>query len=291
MRMIHDTSKERSASGRAAGQRGTGSSSIETTLPYVAPREGLHFTHVLDDRQSNLNLRPETVLVRNARELRPGAALTAEGFTVIDRPTAFTEFLDLAQLHTRYAAEVLETVREVSGAAKVVGVPPAVRITDPQERQRQRYIPDAARHLHLDYSGASMRDHLVRFAGISPDEIDKYSCVRIYNTWRSLSPPPQDVPLALCDVRSVKDEDVHIVKAYYPVNDIGYIDIQVLDYNQAHKWWFYPDLSADELLIFCGGELHRPPAGVFHGAFDNPALRGCNVPRASVEMRTFALFH
>jgi len=265
--------------------------SVEATLNYVAPRDGLHFTHVMDDSKSNLNLRPATVVIRNARGIRPAASLAVEGFAVVRRPTAFTDFHDLSQLHTRYAAEVVEAVQEISGAAKVVGVPPAVRITGPIERTEDRQIPGAARHMHLDYSEASLREHLHRFTGISPEELSLYSRLRIYNTWRSLTPPPQDVPLALCDIRSISPEDVHIAQGYYPVNDIGYFDIQLLDYNDKHSWYYFPDLTVDEMLIFCGGELGRPTAGVFHGAFDNPACPDHALPRSSVEMRTFAMFH
>jgi hypothetical protein len=263
---------------------------VEATLAYVTPRPGLHFTHVLDDAKSNLKLRSEQVTVRNARILRPGASLTVQGFTVVDRPTAFSAFLDLQQLQTRYAAEVLQIVKEISGAARVIGVPPAVRITDPGERVRHPEIPGAARHLHLDYSDASLRNHLVRFLAVSPEELTQYSCVRIYNTWRSLTPPPQNLPLALCDIRSVSPEDIHIVHGYYPVNGVGYFEIQALNYNSKHKWWFYPDLKLDELLIFRGGELNCSGGGVFHGAFENPLCTQFDAPRQSVEMRTFALF-
>ncbi len=263
---------------------------MEAALTYVARREGFQFTHILDESQSNLDLRPEKVLVRNVRSVSRAPSLATEGFAVVRRPTLFTEFLDVPQLITRYAAEVIDAVREISGAAEVVGFPPAVRITDPGERKRQLNIPGAARHLHLDFSGASLRDHLHRYAGVSPAQIAGCSRVCVYNTWRSITPPPQDTPLALCDVRSVRPEDVSIVNGFYPLGDVGYFEIQVLDYSPEHRWWFFPDLSTDELLIFLGGELDRPTAGVFHGAFDNPACPERAAPRWSVEMRTVALF-
>jgi hypothetical protein len=282
---------ERPQATSAANALGGGeAASVQACLNYVAPQAAFQFAHILDESQSTLNLRPETVRIGNARRLCPAASLDAEGFAVFDRPTAFTDFLDLGRLHEQYAAEVIGIVSEITGAARVVGTPPAVRITDAAERQRQQQIPDAARHVHLDFSDASLREQLVRFMGLSPVELDRYSRVCVYNTWRSITPPPQDKPLALCDLRSISPDDVHIVHGYYPIAEVGYFEIAVLDHSPRHQWWYFPDLETRELVVFRGGQLGSDAAGVFHSAFDDPACGQEVAGRWSVEMRTVALF-
>ena len=58
-----------------------------------------------------------------------------------------------------------------------------------------------------------------------------------------------------------------------------------------HRWWFFPDLTADEALLF---KLHDSDHSVAwrapHTAFEAPYAAQAN-PRESVELRTIAFFY
>ena len=59
----------------------------------------------------------------------------------------------------------------------------------------------------------------------------------------------------------------------------------------GHRWWFFPDLTADEVLLF---KLHDTDHSVAwrapHTAFEAPYAARAN-PRESVEFRTIAFFY
>jgi hypothetical protein len=56
-------------------------------------------------------------------------------------------------------------------------------------------------------------------------------------------------------------------------------------------WYCYPDLTADEVLLFTGFDSACPGGGrVAHGAFDNRANAPAAIARESVEARFFAFF-
>ncbi len=103
------------------------------------------------------------------------------------------------------------------GPARSTGVR-SVRATvsylaDDAERVPGR-TPDAVRFLHLDHSGRSAPELLAQTVGLDRDEAAPYGRVVAVSTWRSLTPPPQDVPLKVCDQRSSSLDDLVVVDAH-----------------------------------------------------------------------------
>jgi hypothetical protein len=113
----------------------------------------------------------------------------------------------------------------------------------------------------------------------------------MYQGWRALSPPPQDYPLALCDGRTVEPGD--LVPIDY-LQDAGGREGVVRSwgcrYSPRHQWWYYPDMTIDEMLVFKGFDSRQADSPcTLHVAFDDPsAVRP--TPRTSYESRYFALF-
>ena len=59
----------------------------------------------------------------------------------------------------------------------------------------------------------------------------------------------------------------------------------------AHRWWFFPDLGADEALLFKLHDTDRSVAWrVPHTAFEAPYAADA-IPRESVEFRTIAFYY
>ena len=106
-----------------------------------------------------------------------------------------------------------------------------------------------------------------------------------------LSDPPQDFPLAICDWRTVASAD--IVPLVYHVgtdgSDVTYRS-QGSRYSDRHDWWYFPDLTIDDLLLFVGFDSSRPDVpSSLHVSFEDPTVDD-PVPRASIETRFFGLF-
>ncbi len=81
----------------------------------------------------------------------------------------------------------------------------------------------------------------------------------ISSFWRTFSPPPQDCPLALCDGRSVRDDegtpnvlwvvdDIPQGEALFaPMDDAGNpIAAAIFRHNPDHRWWYFSNMTRDE---------------------------------------------
>jgi hypothetical protein len=113
----------------------------------------------------------------------------------------------------------------------------------------------------------------------------------MYQGWRALSPPPQDFPLALCDGRTVLAEDLVPIDYY---QDAGGRDRIVRSwgshFSPRHQWWYFPDMTAEEMIVFKGFDSANPgAASTLHVSFDDSTAEAA-VPRTSIESRYFALF-
>ena len=278
--------------GTAAPSGSTDVRSVRATVNYVADDAGRGIYEILDDARSHLPLPPEEIEVHDARTAPTAPTLEREGFALVDAPTAVRDFTDQANLDGTYLPELAETIRRVYGADRVWMQPGSVvRVTDPAERAR-RHTPDAARFLHLDYSAASAPVFLAGTLGFDPDEAARYRRVHVVNTWRSITPPPQDVPLAVCDMRSSSLDDLVTADANYEAEQAAArFEISLVRHSSAHRWWYFSSMEPHELLLFKGWDLSPDPTpSVLHGAFVDPSCPPDAPLRISIEARGFALF-
>jgi hypothetical protein len=114
-----------------------------------------------------------------------------------------------------------------------------------------------------------------------------------YNVWRVLTPPPQDIPLAVCDARSVSTSD--LVDADLITDTPGTpessIVLVLLRYSPCHRWSYFSNMDRDEVLVFKSYDSDPDqPRQVPHSAFKNPACPPGIAPRASIEMRATAFW-
>ena len=91
---------------------------------------------------------------------------------------------------------------------------------------------------------------------------EPYKRAIMTSLWRTFSPPPQDWPLALLDYRSVDDAEgepnlLLFVDKLPDPDDVPEIDDpdsmpagSIFAPAPRHRWWFFPDLTADEALLF-----------------------------------------
>ena len=237
------------------------------------------------------------------RDMR-GADLSIEreGFLLAAHPSDHAhrpEMLDtnlvtqdgLPPVNKAYYDELLPLIERISGAREVIPQATGLTVRFSARSQRQSWA-GAAGFIHLDVTEASVRrflDDSIKAAGRA---IAPWRRVVLYQTWRAVSPPPQDNLLTLCDRRSVAPSDV----AYYDAiigekgSTLESVEARSCRYNAAHRWWYASAMGPEDVLVFLGYDSAAPDAvQPFHTGFDLPDDPQAT-PRASLEARFFAFY-
>lgn len=105
--------------------------------------------------------------------------------------------------------------------------------------------------------------------------------------WKPLG-TVEERPLAMCDVTSAPADDFFkLYLRYRDRNGENY----VMRYSAKHKWWYFPKMEADQVILLKTYES-RPDVARFvgHTAFEDPTSPPDAKIRESVEIRTIAFF-
>ena len=198
----------------------------------------------------------------------------------------------LPALRDDYFAEMIPYVAGISGAQDVFPQPNGLLIRH-GKRSSIRTQARPANFAHCDFTLATAQEMAELILAERGRRLSDYAGFAIYQTWRAVSPPPQDSLLTFCDARTVHDEDCLIVRNVNgPEDEPGNVFYLKLGLARAHHRWFYfPDLVADEMILFMGHDSRRPhQPNVLHTSFSNPLAGADSVPRVSIEARLFAFF-
>jgi hypothetical protein len=275
---------------------------VEAEINYItnsAPRGGDVLTFVTEaEDQSTMRTRPgRKVRIANARSLE--SDLDREGFTLVSHTSSLADF-DRIQVDPdvdqRYIGEMADLLARVTGARQTFMLGGGKRRHGEGATEKLAALSNAkpARYPHADNTDESAAG-LVAMIEAFVDEIDLagFSRYALYNMWRAVSPPPQDYPLALCDAQTVAPEDEVTVTAITEEKGAGEIrhDTTGYLYNPAHRWYYYRDMTPEEVLVFKAHDSDRGRSvRVPHSAFTDPTCPVGVPTRASVEMRGLALF-
>jgi hypothetical protein len=189
-----------------------------------------------------------------------------------------------------YRHEIVELVATLSAADLVlVNSPGVLRFSERSPLSGTLDNSRPARFAHVDVSDATA----ARFAHAAAPDGRRVSRFVHYNVWRVISRPPQDVPLAVCDARTVTPDDLIPADAVFnsPNKPEWSFEGIVVAHHPGHRWHWYSDMNRDEALLFKTNDSDRDRAHcVPHVAFDNPQAGALAAPRASIEMRAIALW-
>ena len=149
-----------------------------------------------------------------------------------------------------------------------------------------------ARWVHMDYTTAAARKWVEWIEGWEGLPLRHYPRFAVYQTWRCLTPPPCDNTIAFCDASSLASDDCIVFDACLrePYDEPGNsFESQFAMFNPAQRWYYFSDLTPDELIVFKGfdsdpARYAQPP----HNSADLPGAGAA--PRVSVEARFFAFF-
>ena len=258
------------------------------SIAYAGRRIARPRYYANDHARDVLDIAPVEMEIGDARGR--GTTLDDTGFTLVRHRSAVADFTDRAAAEATYRAEIVALVQGLSGASLVlVNSPGILRFS---ERSKLSGVLDnsrPARFAHVDVSDTTAAEFAQRAV---PAGRRLARCVH-YNIWRAVSAPPQDVPLAVCDARTVGAADLIAADAVFdaPGKPEWSFEGLVLAHAPGHRWHWFPDMHRDEAIVF---KTHDSEPGrahcVPHVAFDNPSCAADAPPRVSIEMRALALW-
>lgn len=259
---------------------------IVCTMNFVDPTRGNRMFVATDQAKSEVTYRSADVMVSDARLQADMLKLGTAGFELQRHRTSVTDFGDPEQLERIYRPEIEQLIQKLTGADKVIVFHMQLRDSGPDAAAG---IRRPARIAHVDYDEDTFR---LRAREVLGDEADEWLAHRFMaiNIWRGVK-PVENVPLAVCDARTVRHEDLHPNAIRETPEQLTPYTGLMLDHRPDQHWYYYPDMQPDEALIFklCDSD-HGPLRHTAHSAIDDPTSRPDSPPRVSFEVRTIAFF-
>ena len=272
---------------------------VHATIDYLLPSSRINRRFWAPGKELNTGVyAPYPVVIRNARLAGP-FTLDEHGFCLGQHDTAISDWQNQYGPDAAYAVEVAQVVMRLSGADLVVPMGGMMR----SAAQTSATVQPPAAEAHVDFTQACagrIAERLYRSARPGGPGYHRFIA---FSLWRALSPPPQDMPVALCEGRSVgDDEGTHNTKvdvAEIPSGDALYAPIEgeenmaaatIFHHSPAHRWWYFPDMQPEEvILIKFYDSDHDTAWRCPHTAFRD-TTRPDAQPRRSMEFRGMAYF-
>ncbi len=231
---------------------------LHTQITYLLPSSRINRRFWAPGAELNTGeYAPYDVVIHNARQAGP-FTLDAHGFCLATHHSGITDWAANYAHDSAYAREVCESAATISGADFIIPMSGQLRSSGLTSTDVQ---PPAA-EAHVDFTTKSanrLAEYLYRKARPDGKGYDRFIC---FSLWRALTPPPQDMPLALCEGRSVRDDEgTHNTKVdvdVLPTGDALFADIPgeddmlaatIFHHSPDHRWWYFPDMTADEVIF------------------------------------------
>ncbi len=256
---------------------------VTATMKYVVRGEKATF-YAGDRERSYWPGEEHAVTIHDLRPHRAELSLERNGFAVVEQPSGIADYADKDQL-ARYCRDTEGLVQRMTGAQKVISFGPILRTSSAGTHGHNQPAFGA----HVDYGAKTVADFTRKIVG--EDEAARLLAGRhmLINVWRPIA-PVESTPLALCDARTVRREDLFDSEI---VGGLGGLDFSLWGFNLAwspdHMWYWLPHMQPDEALVFKLFDS-QPEAVQFtaHSAFQDPTAPPDAAPRQSVELRTIA---
>ena len=272
---------------------------VQTTIDYVMPTSRINRRFWAPGKEHNTGVYGTyQVRVRNARLAGP-FTLDDHGFCLGQHHTDIVDWEHNYGADTPYAAQVCEVAKRLSSADVAVPIGGMIRTSG----QTGATVQPPAAEAHVDFTQRSAeRIAEARYRKAHPDG-PGYTRFIAFSLWRALSPPPQDMPLALCEGRSVRDDEgtpnTKVDVNEIPTGDELFAPIEgeenmtaatIFQYSPEHRWWYFPDMGPEEVIFikFYDSD-HRTAWRCPHTAFRDTSRPDAR-QRRSIEFRGIAYF-
>lgn len=258
---------------------------------------------------------PYPMTIRDGRTIRDHFSFDRHGFKLLDAPTQVGNFHDKTEVEAKYQDEVCEYVRRAFGADIVVSQGWMLRTSgnissksaeeDGYEKKPYRHyggLQPAAGEVHIDTEPSRQPAYAQKLYEKARPNGTGFKRFIMSSFWRTFSRPPQDCALAVCDARSVRDDEgtpnvLWVVDKipeggdmFAPMDDDAQLAAAIFRHNPDHRWWYFSHMKRDEALLFKFHDSdNRVGWRVPHSAFWDSSFPDANI-RESIECRTTAFF-
>ena len=285
--------------------------SVEAEINYLLPGPDINRRFVSAGVEMNTgSYGPFKVTVRDGRAIKTHFTLDTHGFVLADNVSQVKDFYDKEEVDRLYPDEVAAGVKALTGASCVFPMGWMIRNSgdiSKFKRPEGPYVhaggiqpPAGEAHIDTEPSRADRQAKAIyeRFRPDGPG----YKRFIYSSFWRTFTDPPQDCPLAVCDHRTVGDDEgvpnvLHVVDKipegealFAPMNDADQPAAAVFRYNPNHRWWYFSNMTRDEVMLI---KFHDSDHSVAwrtpHTAFWDTSFPDRKV-RASIECRSVAFF-
>lgn len=250
--------------------------------------------------------------MRDGMPIRDHFTLDTHGFMIGRHQSGVADFDDPTEVDAKYAAEVAEAVKALSGASFVAVQGWMRRTTADLTRraaekvkgyQHSGGLQPQAGEAHVDYNPRTGEAAGARiYASHRPDGpgYKRHCC---FSFWRTFSPGPQDWPLAMMDGRSIQGDELAsntlFVVDEFPTGaaltapvegEDQMIAATILRKRDAHRWWYFSNMDRSDVLLFKFYDSdHTVTWRCPHTAFRDDSLPGTQI-RSSIEVRCVAFW-
>jgi hypothetical protein len=260
---------------------------VTGTLNYLTPSAERPYVYMYDPPPG---MPPRTgdyrgldVTIRDMRPLADQLSLDKQGFILRGQQTAVGDFRDEAEVRAVYYPELEKLLCALTGAKKALMFDHTLRGAGPAAGSDD--LREPVRAVHNDYTFVSGPQ---RLRDLLPSESPESQRFGIYNVWRPMHGTVYDMPLALCDARSIAPGDLIATEMRYR-DRLG--ETFAMSFNPEHRWYYAPRMQREEIFVFkCFDSApNGGPPFTAHTAFDDPTCPSGSPPRESIEARILVL--
>ena len=282
-------------------------------IRYVDPGDFVTRRYVSAGKEINTGTYSDhEVTIRDGMPIRDHFELDVHGFMIARQPTAVTDFHDKDEVDRLYEREVERHIQTLTGADKVVArgwmIRTSADLTERASQKAENYqhtggIQPPAGEAHIDLNTpTAQRMAEFTYKKHFPDG-PGFKRFLISSYWRTFSPPPQDVPLALCDGRTSfggeeKSNTLFVVDEF-PEGDALTAPVEgeetmmaatIPSYHPGHRWWYFANMERDDALLFKFHDSdHSRTWRCPHTAFHDSSFANAHI-RESIECRSVAFW-
>jgi hypothetical protein len=250
---------------------------------------------------NSLVLEPHEMSIRDVRPARASYNLDEHGFAFVRHESEAVGDSSLSEVSNpeqllpvgpaaRYSTEMIEFLREYTGADRVL---PQIGSFIARSSRRAKTWTSTAMLVHLDYTTTSAARFVQWTVEACGTAMPPHSYFAFIQTWRALTPGPQDNSLCLCDGTSVRAQDAVPIDAVTGPADMPgkCFEFRLCKYSESHSWYYLSNMEPQDVVLFKGYDSRYPDSmSAMHSAFKNPLVGPDAPPRRSMEARFLAFF-
>lgn len=231
---------------------------VKSTIDYLVPTSRVNRRFWAPGKELNTGVyAAHEVTIRNARLAGP-FSLDQHGFCLSRHATQISAWEQNYTADSPYASEVRAVVKRLTGADLVIPMGGMMR----DSMQTSDTVQPPAAEAHVDFTRRSAERIAERLYRRDQPDGSGYRRFLAFSLWRALSAPPQDTPLALCEGRSVRDDEgtpnTKVDVAEIPTGEALFAPIEgeadmtaatIFHHSPDHRWWYFPDMTPDEVVL------------------------------------------